>query len=186
MKTAIATLESISPYSQSRYHEEPKKEKEAAGDYEERTWRSRMHINNEGYVYIPPITFKKCLEEAAKYLAIQIPGKGKSQYTKHFEAGVIVEEPIVLPIKAKDVQGEWLFMFANGKNGSRVMRCYPIIPQWGGDVTFHIADDTITEDIFKRVLEGAGMFVGIGRWRPRNRGLNGRFIVKSVKWIDQS
>jgi hypothetical protein len=43
------------------------------------------------------MAFKNCLAEIAKYLSLQIPGKGKTTYTKHFEAGVMVLDGLALP-----------------------------------------------------------------------------------------
>ena len=90
MKTAIATLKSVSPYSQSKHYNTEKLAKELHKDYEARTWRDRLHTTLDGEVFIPPMSFKNCLSEAARFLSVQIPGKGKSIYTKHFEAGVLV------------------------------------------------------------------------------------------------
>jgi hypothetical protein len=184
MHTAIARLESISQYSQSRYHDAEKLPKEAADDYEARTWRGRMHVTEDGNVFIPPMAFKNCLSEAAKFLSVQIPGKGKSTYTKHFEAGILVLEPLVLDVKAEDVEGEWLFVPADGRRGSgkRVKKCFPYIPKWSGDVEFHIIDDTITKGVFEEHLREAGSLIGIGRFRPRNNGFYGRFRVVSIDW----
>jgi hypothetical protein len=186
MHTATVTLKSISPYSQSRCYEMdvPKEEKESSKDYELRTWHYRMHVNQKGNVYIPPMSFKNCLSEAAKYLTKQIPGKGKSTYTKHFEAGVLVADPLVLPIKKDDVQGEWLFVPASGKrgDGKRVWRKYPLIPEWSGNVVFHVLDDTITKDVFADHIRESGNFIGIGRFRPRNNGFYGRFTVADLQW----
>lgn len=82
MKTAVCKLVSVSPYSQSRHYTTEKLPKESARDYEARTWRDRAHINEDGFVFIPPMAFKNCLSEIAKYLSEQIPGKGKATYTK--------------------------------------------------------------------------------------------------------
>lgn len=184
MKTAIATLKSISQYSQSRHYTTDKLAKESPRDYEARTWRDRLHVNEDGFVFIPPMAFKNCVSEIAKYLSIQIPGKGKTTYTKHIEAGVLVTDPLVLPIKASDVKGEWLFVPADGKRngGSRVDKCFPVIPSWEGDVTFHILDETVTEDIFRQFITQAGAFIGIGRFRPRKNGYYGRFQLVNLIW----
>jgi hypothetical protein len=186
MRTAIASLKSISPYSQSRPYERevPKLEKERPDDYEKRTWRERCHVGPDGFIQIPPMSYKNSLSEAAKYLSIQIPGKGKSTFTKHFEAGILVEQPLVLPIKKDEVRGEWLYLNSDGKRGGnkRVWRCMPLIPEWHGDVTFHILDDSITQKVFEEHLDQCGRFIGIGRFRPRNNGFYGRFEVKKVKW----
>ncbi|CAK0156107.1 hypothetical protein [Burkholderia pseudomallei] len=184
MKTAIATIKGVSPYSQSKHYSTEKLPKELAKDYEMRTWRDRLHATDDGTVFIPPMSFKNCLSEAAKFLSLQIPGKGKATYTKHFEAGVLVTDALHLNIKKDDVPGEWLFVPADGIRGSgkRVEKCFPVIHQWSGDVTFHILDETITRDVFEHVLTQAGAFIGIGRFRPRNNGFYGRFKLESLNW----
>lgn len=185
MRTAVTTLKSVSPYSQSKKYETPKKDKELPRDYEERTWRDRLHTNETGHVYIPPMAFKNCLSEAAKYLGISIPGKGKSNYTKHFEAGVLVIEGLTLKLKKEEVQGEWLFVPSDGKRGGgkRVMKCFPIIPSWSGEVKWFVLDETITAEVFEQHLREAGNFIGLGRFRPRNNGFYGRFSVEKCVWL---
>jgi len=61
MKTFVATLKSTSPLSFSRYYaqEVPKKDKESAADFEERTWRHRLHVTDDGFVLIPPFAFTR-------------------------------------------------------------------------------------------------------------------------------
>lgn len=193
MKKAICKLESISPYSQSRYHSTPKlgelegkKTKESAKDYEARTWREKMHVDENESVLIPPMAFKNCLSEAAKYLKIRIEGEGKATWTKHFEAGVLVLSPMILGIKKEEVAEEWLFVPSDGVRGSgkRVEKCFPMIPEWGGELEFNIFDEKITQDVFEYHLSQAGLFIGIGRFRPRNNGFYGRFKVLSVDWQD--
>ena len=184
MRIATCKLSSISPYSQSRYHETPKLNKEQPDDYRQRTWREHRHYDENG-VYIPPMTFKNCLSEAAKFLSVQIPGKGKSTYTKHFEAGVLVLEPCPLGIKKEDVEHENLFLPSDGVRGSgkRVIKTYPVIREWATTCTFYVQDDMITEEVFRYHLEQAGTFIGIGRFRPRNNGYYGRFKLDSMEWL---
>lgn len=186
MKIATATLQSLSPYSQSRFYQAEKLPKELAKDYEARTWRERMHTDEHGRVFIPPMAFKNCLSEIAKYLGMQIPGKGKATYTKHIEAGILVTEPLVLPETKDELKGEWLFVPADGKRGGgkRVEKCFPVVPKWAGEVTFYVMDETVTQDVFRTHLEQAGAFIGIGRFRPRNNGFYGRFRVDNLTWAD--
>jgi hypothetical protein len=121
MKTAICTLKSTSPYSQGRYHETPKKDKELHADYEERTWRDKLHTLPEtGQVFIPPMSFAVSIKEAAKYLNIQIPGKGKSTFTKNFDAGIMVTEPLLIDAYKDSVLCEKVFVPADGRRGGRV------------------------------------------------------------------
>ena len=184
MITAIASLRSVSPFQYSRYHDTPRLEKEGSDDYEKRTWAERAHVDSSGRCFMPPMMFKNCLSEAAKFLGTQIPGKGKNTYTKHFEAGVLVPEPLVLPISKGELEPLWLFVPADGKRGGgrRVKKCFPIMQEWSGDVQFLVLDETITETVLRYHLEQAGKFIGIGAFRPRNNGYFGRFAVEKFAW----
>ena len=158
MKTCVATLESVSPYSQSRMHDESRLNKEGHGDYEKRTWKKKAHVNTEGLVFVPPMAFKQAVDASAKFLGIPIPGKGKSLYTKHFLSGVLVMDGLTTQTHINDVDEEWISANSDGVRGSgkRVPRCFPTIPQWRGEVSFHVLDDTITKDVFETVLKEAG------------------------------
>ncbi len=186
MKRAIVSLQSLSPYGQGRKFTTPKRPRELDRDYEERTWRDRCHVTEEGYVFIPPMAFKNCVRDAAQYVSEQIPGKGKATYTKHFLQGVQVFEGVILPVKKEDIDGTWVFVPANGQrgDGKRVDKCFPTIPAWSGEVEYFILDDIITEEVFHRHLILAGQFIGLGVWRAQKGGLWGRFQVKDVAWHD--
>ena len=187
MKTAIVTIEGLSPYSQSKAHEDPMLPKELHDAYERRTWRSRMHVTPNGHVEIPASALANAVKDAAKYLSISVPGKGKSTFTKHFDAGVMVVEGIELPVLAADVPSDRLFVPTNGQpgGGHRAWKWFPRIDKWGGAFEAIVVDDIITPEVFKQVWDAAGSIVGIGRFRPRNRGFYGRFAVKSIVWQDE-
>lgn len=184
MKLAEAELESVSPYSQGRHYKVDKLPKELDSAYEERTWRERCHVDEAGIIFIPPMAFANSIKEAAKFLGTPIPGKARQTFTKHFEAGVLVQKPLSLEIKKTDVKPEWLFLPSDGQRGGgrRVDKCFPLIPSWKGTVEFVIVDDLITEDVFLETLTTAGSLIGIGRFRPRNLGYYGRFLVKKLTW----
>lgn len=184
MKIATARLKSVSPYSQSRAHESDKLERETSDAYEQRTWRDKCHVNADGHIFIPPMSFKQALDAAAKMLGRQIPGKGKSTYTKFFTSGVLCVDPPVLPNKKVEVRGERIHANADGVRGSgkRVWRTFPVVDDWSVDVQFNVLADEITKGVFEEHLKQAGAFVGIGRFRPQNGGFYGRFKVEKVIW----
>lgn len=184
MKTAICKVKGISPLSFSKYISVPKLPKESASDYEARCWRERIHYDEKENVFIPGAMFKNCISAAAKYLSMQIPGKGKSTFTKNIEAGIMCYEPVYIGIKKNDVEGETLFVPSNGQRGgtTRVEKQFPKIREWEGTVSFLIIDSIITKDIFEKHLTEAGSLIGIGRFRPRNNGYYGRFIVENIEW----
>lgn len=183
--TATVRLRGISPYSPSRAYQVEKLNKESHADFEKRTWRERMHTTPDGEVIMPAMGFKNCIAEAARFLGEKIPGKRNATWTKHFDAGVLVMENTPLGISREDVPGEWLFVPSDGKKGggSRVYKCFPVIHEWAPTVTFHVLDDTITEEAFTHHLEQAGSFIGLGRFRPRNGGFYGRFVIDRLEWV---
>lgn len=186
--SVICHLKSMpgSSYSQSRMHFTPEKQKEGGEAYDLRTWREHCHVNEAGKVVIPAEQFRLALADAAEYQSEKIKGKGMATYTKHFGAGIQVVNDVELPYTKETVPEFKGPMHANGdrKSGTRVQRRYPQIPKWSGKVEFLILDPVITQDVFERHVKAAGMFIGIGRYRPRNRGTNGRFICEKIEWKD--
>jgi hypothetical protein len=187
MRQVDAVLESTACYSQSRAYEAEKLEREGHEDYEKRTWRERCHVDENGELFIPPTAFKNCLAQAVLFTPRKGPGGGASTWTKNFEAGVMCTEKLSIGIKKESVACERLFVPSDGKRGGgkRVWKYFPLIAKWSGTVKFLILDDSITESVFRAYLEEAGMFIGIGRFRPRNNGFYGRFKVVSVKWSER-
>jgi len=184
MQTYKVTIKSVSPYSSSRYHNTPKKDRETADAYEQRTWRNKLTVVS-GKAVIPARAFFAGLVDAAKQLGLQIPGKGKRTYAKSFAAGVMIESPLPLAVDPETCPGTWVHVNADGVSGSgkRVMRCFPTVEEWGGEITLQVLDDAITRDVLERHLDFAGKFVGVGQYRPQNRGTNGRYQIVKVEEI---
>lgn len=186
MKIATVEIEGISPYSPSKYIQEKKKENETGDQWEERVWRDRCHWGPDGKMFIPPMAFKKALDDSARYKSMKISGRGQSTYTKHFTAGVLVLEGPSLPVTRETVEGEWLFLHAQAGKETRVPKKEPFVREWSVTVQFHVLDEIIKEEVFETVLKRAGSFIGIGRFRPQNGGFYGRFKVKSIRWTELS
>lgn len=186
MRQVTVTITGISPYSASRLHEAPKLDKEGHEDYDRRTWREKCNTDKNGVVVIPAMAFKQALPVASKKLGLQIPGRGKSTYTKFFEADVICLEDASLGVHKDEVASVTINANADGVRGSgkRVRRTFPVIPEWSTKATFAILDNTITRPIFEEVMRAAGMGVGVGRFRPENGGINGRFKCEAFEWAD--
>ena len=191
MKIVEFDIKGVSAYSQSRHYVVESLQGESPDDKYQRTWREHMHVDTDGVVFIPPNAVKNMLSEAAKFLSIKIPGSGKSTYTKHFESGIAVVQPISLGVHKDAVTCERLFLPAKGDRGSgkRIWKYYPVFPSWGGRVQCLIYDETVlqtlasdpTKSVFEHVLERSGQFIGLGRFRPRNNGYYGRFGVSNFR-----
>ena len=181
---ATVHLEGHGPYSPSRMHESQKLTKEANDAYDQRTWQEKALYDKDGHVIIPRMAFKFALMDAAKYLGETIPGKGKKTWTGYFTSAVQIDNDLVLPLKKDQLAKVRINAHVSGdrKSGKRVLRTFPLVLSWKGTLEVYILDETITKEIFGRVLEYAGKFIGIGRFRPQNGGFNGRFVVKKIEW----
>lgn len=181
-------LESLTPYSQSRFITDVKPTKMKHDEWEEQSWRQRgWEVTagpDKGKMYIPAQQFKNALIEAAKYLGIKVRGKGNATYTKHFTSGVLVENDLVLPVKLAECDADTVMVSADGKPGGakKVKKHFPIVQQWSGMVTFIVIDETIDREVFEQHLAHAGKLVGIGRWRRSKNGRYGAFSILKIDW----
>ena len=182
MMSLVAKLKSESDISFGKPVHEDKAKNEDYDAYEKRIWQQRAHTSN-GNVVIPPAMFHGSLIEAARYTGMNIKGKGKATYTKHFMGGVMITEPINTGLTLEDLEPQWVYVPSDGKRGgsTRVFRCFPLLHEWEGDLEVSVLDDQITMDIFKFHLEAAGLYIGIGTFRPAKGGHHGRFSVVSIK-----
>lgn len=191
MRASVATLtvEGISPYSQSRQHDAPKLEGESHEAYDIRTWREKMTVDTrhgKRTVVVPAHGFHQAIAAAAKYSKRQIPNQGKATWTAKFLSGIAMQEDPSLNIDPETVMSERISVNADGVRGSgkRVMRTFPVFPEWGFTTEIFILDPIITQDIFREMAEMTGLFIGLGRFRPEKGGTKGRFKIKSLTWAD--
>jgi hypothetical protein len=182
---ATLKMQSTAPLSFSRYHASQFLEGENHDAYEKRIWREKAHyLPDTGECFIPPMMVKFALISGCAYLGQKVKGRGARPWSKHFEGGVQVYEPVMLGVKKSDLIETVYYCHANGKRGpgTRVARYFPEIPQWKGQAEVVILDTTITEDVFRRAAESCGLYVGFGRFSPRVGGFNGRFRVTGLSW----
>jgi hypothetical protein len=179
--TVSVPIVGTSPLSFGRHHQMPKlNENESPDLYERRTFREKTHYDHQtGEVFIPPMCFKKSLEEAPAFLNLgTIPEKKGATYNKFFLSAIMITDRVYIGCKIDEAREEVFFVNPQGKKnaGTRVQRWFATFDNWGGTLTTTILNaDILTPEIFERGLIGAGIFVGVGRFRPQNRGFYGRF-----------
>ena len=159
-------------------------------DFEKRTWRERMRVNADGQVYLVPAALRFCLLAAAKYRTMKVPGHGMKTYTKFFASGVFVFDPLIIcdengtPVDPKQVPGNRIFVPSDGVSGSgkRVWKTFPTLEKWSTDATIHVVEPMLAQspDVIKMYMEVAGLFCGLGQYRPSTSGWYGR--SKLVDW----
>jgi len=190
MKTYKVVLEGTTPILFGKQYVVPTLTRESKAEYEERTWRERMHKNTNGEVVLSPLSVKNCLRDAARYLSESIPGKGKSTFTKHFKSGVMCFEQSLIKnasgkaIKADAVDPLWLSVPSDGMTGGskRVPKAFPQVGVgWTAELEIVVLDEVIGKDVLQRHLTEAGNFIGLGAMRVGNGGICGRFKVSSIR-----
>lgn len=188
--TAQVTIEGTTVMSQSRAHDEPWLEGESHDAYDKRNWRLKLNtdvIDGKPRVIIPAHGMQQAIVAAAKYSKRKITGKGNATWTGKFTSGIMLMGDPVLNVSPDDVGHVTISANADGVRGSgkRVPRKFPVIPPgWLATFEVSILDPIITEDIFTEMLSMAGMFIGVGRFRPEKGGTNGRFVIRSLVWND--
>lgn len=190
-----ATLVGITPYSSNKADQLEKMDGEDDVAVENRRKVERVHKNKKGEVCIPAITFVNMLASTAKRVGMPVPGSKKERYTKSFVSGVIppMADPVLRRLsdgtafkaeeigKTDDSRFEAVYCHSDGKreggSGKRVTRFYPYFEGWVIDIELEVIDPKLTPDIVLQHLVCAGMYNGLGRFRPQNRGTLGRFRV---------
>ncbi len=184
MRNAVIKIKGLTPYSQSRALQSEKTREETHEDFDKRIWPERMHVTEDGEVFIPATAITQGMAAAASYLGKggNLKKKGNATWAQNFTCGLAIAQGPRLGVQAKDVRPELVYCHVNGQRGSgaRVWRRYPIIDEWSTTFTIHILDDSIPDAIFRQVLEAFGLFVGIGRYRPLNGGYLGRFTIEDL------
>jgi hypothetical protein len=184
----------ISPYSASKYVQVPKIGGEKPDAFDDRTWFYKASVDADGNCVIPSAAFKFAMMNAAKYSNIQVEGRGKSTYTKHFTSGLMVTQTLDLGVKrdeiARDPERYSQTYMMNSKGvrgpGSRVPRRLPYFQKWAGEIEFIVLDPIIDKKVFETVITAAGQFIGVGQYRPEVGGDCGRFRVDKIEWTEMS
>src|SRR5208282_1543496 len=167
-------VQGITPYSSSRAlsEEDGKQKGETWEDFEARVWQKKAHTerNKAGQqiLYIPGTAFKLSLDEAVQNLNEKIPGKGNQTFTKIVKMGIYAAGNMSLGVPLEKVHCEKVYCNAGGVRGvgTRVMRWFPMVHEWGGEITLRIFNDSLTKEKFEEFFTKAGLLAGVGRGRP--------------------
>jgi len=192
VRTVVVKLRGITPLQQCKEYASytPKKGSETPQAFEKRTWKERVHKDDDGNILLPHGAFKHAIVAGAKFSGKKVPGRGNTQYAKFFQSAVAVDvnEPILTGNTTKDIVETAVFCTADGtrdggsKGKKRVWKYFPTFMKWECEVTLLVMTEIITEEIFEETLIDTGRYIGVGTWRPENGGSNGRFVVESLKW----
>lgn len=186
MQQVTIEIEGTSYLSQSKLiPPKPSKSPGTAEDYERAHWREKAHVSESGEVVIPGVSIHAALVESARRLGLKHKRMSLATFVQSglmvagdvgTGASIDTVKAITIPCSVKGIRG--------AKSGSRVPRSFPMIPPgWRGTINLVVFEPILQGETgmrdLKRITEYAGVFVGLGRWRPETGGYNGRFQVNS-------
>ena len=188
MRTVNIQIRGITPYSASRPIDIEKPKGEDHEPFDQRIWREKAHVDDNGIVYIPGVSFKLAIDEVASLLNEKVKGKGNQTYSKIVSTATVAMSDMSLGIKKDDLNSITIYANLDGKRGgtTRGNRIFPIVTSWSGSVDFQIFNDELPAHVFERYFAQAGLLIGVGRGRPGMKAPagNGRFVPEKFVWSE--
>lgn len=182
MKKIKVTIRGLAPILQAR-HPSPKEEEEIlkrsktakkkVKDLTDKEAYDMHAYRTKGKKYYQP---SEMIEAAMTKAAVNYRLEGKKTYKDLIKSGIIISPAELVHKNQKDweMDARW---GVNKNTRGAVWVVRPRLDNWELSFTMEILqDERIDTDIAKEILEYAGLYVGIGAWRPKF----GRFEV--IKW----
>lgn len=180
MKTFSVVLNGISPLIVHRNSPElealqkKQRDNEARKRIEEENYHLYLYVNLNG-PYVPSLNLLRCFTSAAKEFRLE--GHGKKSYRNIIGGGFIIISPDEIPLIGKYEPFKTYVKIQN----QRVLRVRPIFPSWSLKFKLMIMDGVDPARV-RDIVDYAGLFVGLGDFRPERGGPYGRFVVE--EWRD--
>ena len=169
-----------------------------AGDDRTPAWRWVGYAYHDGeHLTMPTDNVMKSLMQAGAM--VPVPGGGKKTFKAQTQSGMFCNESDWVlhgangPIKVADVHalmqndvfaehhpivrdlGFELHVKRATIGNSKHIRVRPIFRQWVIAGTITVTDDQITEQVLRDIVGYAGMYKGLGDWRPSSPKVPGRY-----------
>lgn len=184
MKSFKVSIKGLVPILQAR-HPSPEEEKEIAKRQGSKTSKIKvkaltddeafeMHAykNKDGKFYQP----SEMIESAMTKAAVNFKMEGKKSFKDVTKGGIIVN-PIEIIHNNQDfgMDARW---GRNPNTGGAIWVVRPICEKWSLDFTIDLLqDERISSETLEEILTYAGLYVGIGAWRPKF----GRFMITNFE-----
>lgn len=136
------------------------------------------HIDFDGTPahFIPSDHFRMSMIEAGKMVKGKVGGATKSMSNVVAALFTVTPEKIVLP--------KWTSIdkrsAVNRNIKGRVIVIRPRWDEWGAEFTLTVDEDSIQNEMIAKIINYAGKYIGIGSYRPQNKGQFGRFEMVSM------
>lgn len=165
------TIRGITPLLQNRFPESEQvedKTRKRAGTIDEDV-EKKLYRLPDGTIYQPAEHILAAMVKASTNFLIV--GKKKKSYKDLVKSAIIIE-PECIPHKIQ----KWVIdkrSVVNPATRGRQIRSRPRFDEWELDFKIITYEKQLPFEVIKQILDYAGMYVGIGDFRPRF----GRFVV---------
>lgn len=147
-------------------------------------WQKTIYFKEDIGVYLPPENIEAALVNASKQFKIT----GRKTAMDYVKSGVFCTEsylPFYVNGKTIKTLDDPAILIdkrtvKNPATKGRNVRYRAKFTEWTSTFRLNVlCDDYITKELLEQILEYAGMYVGLGDYRPRF----GRFTIESVKEV---
>lgn len=146
---------------------------ELIADYHSHTFAQLSRVS----YFIPSDHFRMSMIEAGKMVKGKIGGSTKSM--SNVVAGLFMVSPEGIEIPRWQQIDKRSAVNRNIKG--RVIVIRPRWNEWSATFDLIVDEDSITVETIQRILEYSGKYIGIGSYRPQNKGQFGRFKIDEFK-----
>lgn len=182
MKKIEVTIKGISPLLMHRYPGLDLDTKKRTGKPD---WKAEaedaLYKDPQGHLYQPASHIEGTLRTAAT--SFKIAGKRGASYAR-LVASTVDVTPEAIPHKIEKWETDARPVVIQR---ARVVRYRPKLPEWELDFTLTLNDDQLPTDVVKQILDQAGLYVGIGDYRPGSPrgGKFGKFMVTRFEVVKE-
>ena len=190
MREFIVTVSSVTPYLQHRMDDIKLEQwvKQRGPTYERydisspeliADFHSHIHFNGDNQYFIPADHFRISMIEAGKMVKGKVGGATKSM--SNVVAAMFNITPFQIPLP------KWTsFDKRSAVNRNIKGRVIVIRPQWNTwavEFNLLVDEDSITTEMIEKIITYSGKYIGIGSYRPQNKGPFGRYKLDSLKFL---
>jgi len=178
LKEIKVSIKGITPLLMHRFPndgaDEPSKKRTGVPNWKQEA-ELALYKNPDGTIYEPAEHLEKSIQNAAK--SFKIAGKRGATYGKLVGATLEVY-PDAIPHKIQTYEIDSRSVVVQR---ARIIRYRPRFDSWELEFTIRLLDDQLPVSVIKEVLDQAGLYVGIGDYRPQRGGKFGKFMVTKFK-----
>lgn len=140
------------------------------------------HSTTDGVMtsyFMPSDHLRMSMIEAGKMVKGKVGGATKSMSNVVAAMFMVTPEQIFLPGWTRYDKRSAV----NRNIKGRVIVIRPRWDKWSVEFTLSVDEDSIQQEMVERIITYAGKYIGIGSYRPQNKGHFGRFSLTSIELL---